>query len=308
MAKFPRLTKLRMQTRHTYNEAGMYLIDNPYKDALVGVVLPDDNHDPCGTSPLLSLLLGALSSQIVFRELSAGLLSWRFFSYPDTYFEALKLSVRHLRKLDMEIPSCDYERPATEEQADWRACIKWFSTGRVCDFVAAAPDLEVIVLLFDALRDFHYAINLINALGNKTWPNLQLLNLRGIVAREDQLLCVFKRHAANLKVLVLGDINLCGPSCSWMTVFLQIPEILDLKDAECHGNLMTMPSKRLIKMDDVYQVGTYRKTFNIAVKRVLCRFIMAVDRIRVKLDVDQDIVAERKFCLRQIFGEDAAFD
>ena len=308
MAKFPRLTKLRVQTRRTYNEAGMYLINNPYKNTLVGVVLPDKNHFPCGVRPLHSLLLGALSSQTAFRELSVGLLSWRFFSSPESIFAVLKQCVRHLRKLDMEIPSCDYERPEADEQADWRACVKWFLTGRVRDFVAAAPDLEIIVLLFDALHDYDYAINLSSVLGNYTWPSLRLLNLRGIKAREDDLLSVFKRHAATLRVLILGDINLYGPKCSWMTVFLRIPEILDLSESQCHGNFITKPSMRLIKMDDLYHGDGYRLTFNLAVRQVLCRFFMVVDRILLKLDVDMDMVAERKYLLRRLFGEDEALD
>ena len=286
----------------------MYLIDNPYKNSLVGVVIPDNTHGPCGVRPLLSLLLGAFSSMTAFRELSAGLLSWQFFSCPESLFAVLKESVCHLRKLDMEIPSCEYDRPAAEERSAWRACIRWFSTGRVRDFVAAAPDLEVIVLLFDALQDYHYAINLSNVLGDNTWPNLQLLNLRGIVAQQDQLLSLFKRHSATLRVLILGDINLCGPNCSWMTVFLQIPEILDLADAQCHGNFITMPSMQLIKMDDLYQGETHKVTFNTAVQPVLCRFLMVANRILLKLDIDVDMVTERRSLLLEIFGEDVALN
>ena len=301
VGRFPRLTNLRVQTRQTYNEAGMHLVDRPYKNALIGVELPGTDDPFCGHRPLVSLLWGKfLSPRNPLQELSAGLLSWTFFYCPESIFTLCKASVRHLRKLDMEIISCEFDGGVAGEQEEWlRLCIEVFSKGRVLDFVAAAPDLEIIVLLFDALQDYQCVIDLSNVLGDNIWPKLRLLNLRGIEARQDHLLSVFKRHSATLKVLILGDINLCGPKCSWMTVFLQIPEILDLTEAQCHGIFMEIPSRRLISMNDSSSASRIEKML----PWVLCRF----ERVRLTTpgsDEDFDVVLSRKILLGYLFTHD----
>ena len=102
------------------------------------------------------------------------------------------------------------------------ACDELFDSGRFRDFLAAAPDLQKLCLLFDG------SVSLEAVFGNQRWEFLRYLQLRSIVTQEGALLAFFKRHAPTLRELALGDVTLTGPTCSFVSVSLKIPEILTL--------------------------------------------------------------------------------
>ena len=222
LAKFPRLNRLRVQTRDAYFEKDLPMLQNPFKKSHVTPEAPIASRPPCGVLPLRNLLMGAYNAKTNLQELHAGYISFKFFDCDEGSFARIKSTVRYIRKLSMDIVSVDDRLSIAEEDENWEACGKLFDSGRFRDFLAAAVDLRVLYLFFD------WPVTLDNVFGRRRWDFLRILQLGNVEMQEDALLAFFKRHATTLRGLALGDVTLTGPSCSFASVFLKIPEILDL--------------------------------------------------------------------------------
>ena len=145
-----------------------------------------------------------------------------------------------------------YDLPEDELTMHLRDRIQVLSNGCVRDFLTASPDLEFIELLFEGLGDRDPSYNgfsLENIFGTHTWGHLERSALRGVGTRKPHLLDFFQRHAETLKHLTMENFCLTDSTCSWVLIFEQIPDILDLNSADLRGSFEIFGSDQWIHMN-----------------------------------------------------------
>ncbi|MCJ1433095.1 hypothetical protein MMC27_002454 [Xylographa pallens] len=251
IARFPRLSMIRVQSRYQYDETGVVPINAPYNKCFVLPEEPDIDSGSCGVKPLEKLLLCATAAGIDLQNLWAGPISCKFF-VEDLGSAAPTVGCRrHLRELRMEVGCIDYDCPEFVRTLQLRDRVQSLSNGGVRNFLTASPDLQFIELLFERLSrtDTFQGLNLESVFGIHTWGHLERLDLRGIRTSESCLVDFFQRHAETLKCLTMEDFCLADSTSSWESIFEQIPEILDLESADLRGKFDTVGSNRLICMD-----------------------------------------------------------
>ncbi|MCJ1288599.1 hypothetical protein MMC34_000127 [Xylographa carneopallida] len=251
IARFPRLSMIRVQGRYNYREPDFVPISAPYDKCFVIPEEPDMDDGLSGVVPLEKLLFCASAAGIELQDIWAGPISWKFFDNDRNCLAQTVGTRRHLHELRMELSFLDYDDPEDELTMQMRDRIQLLSNGCVRDFLTASPDLEFIELLFQGLvaADLYNRPNLANIFDGHTWSRLAWLDLRGVETKERYLVDFFQRHAETLKHLTMEDFCLTDSTSSWVSVFEQMPEMLDLISADLRGRFSIVGSNRWICMD-----------------------------------------------------------
>ncbi|MCJ1420021.1 hypothetical protein MMC32_006377, partial [Xylographa parallela] len=251
IARFPRLSMIRVEGRYQYDETGMVTINAPYNKCFVLPEEPDMDSGSCGVAPLERLLLCATAAGIDLQNLWAGPISWKFFEGNLGCVNQTAGCRRHLRGLRMEVGFIDYDCLEFITRQQLLDRLQSLSNGSVQEFLTASPNLEFMELLFERLghTNIFRGLNIDSVFGVHTWGHLKRLDLRGIGINESCLLDFFRRHAETLKYLTMEDFCLHDPTSSWVSIFEQIPEILDLESADLHGKFDTFQSNGWIRID-----------------------------------------------------------
>ncbi|MCJ1246277.1 hypothetical protein MMC30_003483 [Trapelia coarctata] len=260
LTKFPRLKKLEVQARES---ASCSMPENPFRRSLVALDTPTASSVPCGVQPLRDLLMSAFTAKTKLQSLCAGYVSFKFFDFNEELFDRTKTTLRHLHTLDMEVFSTDDRLPIAEDDENSEACDRLFDSCRFQDFLAAAPDLREIHLIFD------WPVPMGSVFGDHRWQFLRRLELRSIETQEDVLLAFFKRHAPTLRELTLSDVTLTGPTCSFVSVFLKMPEILNLVATLFAGIFVSYQAETYLVMDS--PVPWLDMSISEALDIVVCR-------------------------------------
>jgi len=264
LTKFPRLKRVVVQTQETEIEESIpSLRKDPFRQSLVTLDLPVASHPPCGVLPLRNLLLSAFTAKTNLQDIYARYISFKFFDCDEDMFARIKSTVRYVHHLVMEVASTDDRLSINEDEENSGACSDLFDSGRFREFLTAAPDLRRLWLLFD------WPVTLESVFGGDRWNFLRSLHLGTIDTQEDVLLAFFKRHATTLKQLALRDIVLTGPTCSFKSVFLKIPEILDLEFTYFTGTFLSSHPGTVLVMET--WVPWLEISMGEAIEIVVCR-------------------------------------
>jgi hypothetical protein len=206
-----------------------------------------------GSRQLFMALIASTRSQAKLAKLTAGTISWKFFSYLDCLpSDLIRLACSSLTYLHLELTT-----GMTDDDifgVEVAECRNHLEThGSVRSFLGRIPNLEVLNLRFDFMNedpdgspfDPMYPAELkdIISLGH-VWPKLHTLTLGCFETLQDDLMHFLDNHKSTLKSLILIDVELGLKRIddhikggSWMELLPYIRNTLQLDYGCLHGKL-----------------------------------------------------------------------
>ncbi len=171
---------------------------------------------------LRAMLLGAHDAGAKLRTLKCEKMHWHFFHLPEKDMEKIKLAVRHLVSLHVEIY-------AEEELAISDALLDKYGMSRV---LSAAKNLQSLYIDSDEgeQTELKYWV------GQNTWRFLSKMHLTYSDADEDTLINFLKRHAGTLDTLILCAVRLVRGN--WTSTLQRTRDTVMLKEF-CLSNSLT---------------------------------------------------------------------
>lgn len=228
MSRLPRLRSISCCTDN-YGRGGTPAMERLFGS---GFMLPtaDVGHEEYnGYGFFTKLLLGVDFANTKLEVLSADLVDWRFLATEDSVFARIKNSARQLKTLALNLSTSD-------ENWDFEEGHEYLETGRLREFLAAAPDLTELDVRFDRCEEYHgYMAELSMIVRGFTWPNLVSVELHNVMASEQELLEFFERHVGTLKQVVLHDLTLSDGT--WISTLKQMRQTLSLTEFDVSGGL-----------------------------------------------------------------------
>lgn len=190
--------------------------------------------DPLGLRQMRSLLLGAHSAGLKVEFLHCGVVSWRILTQDDETFARMRASVSNVQNLRLEFATGheEYDNPSGELEI--QSCSIYLETGRLRDFITAAPKLQYLQIGFQFNEPTWPAL-LKHVVGQHHWPALRSVKLKMIGTSEEDLVSFCARHAATLKVLHLTSIGLVEGD--WFSALSRMRKILTLDAMVVAGRL-----------------------------------------------------------------------
>ena len=249
MSRLPNLETIIFSLEHW---AGLpsQAIKNAYSDSLVVPYGHNSWKDPRGVPQMLSLLQGSAHNQIKLKVLHGGVMDWKFFKQSDEVFKDLQKAVRNVQELKLEFSTS----PGMEEARDLlrnfhyegrdeleleiRECAKYLKNGRLQEFLAAAPNLEILDLRFDSAIPSSirgYPADLSYVVGMQKWEFLADVTLSFFSSRAEDLVGFCEIHAGTMQRLAISKIILVEGS--WLSTFQKMRRLLHLKEVRIRGRL-----------------------------------------------------------------------
>ena len=195
---------------------------------------PDTKSEPLGVQQMRSLLLGAHHAGLKIETLHCGLVSWRILKQDAEIFAHMKNSISNVKNLRLEFSTgnTEYDDPWTDLEIE--QCTTHLETGRLKDFITAAPNLEILHVGFE-FNEPIWATYLKYTVGEHHWPSLKIVKLKMIGTTEDDLVSFCSRHASTLKALNLTSIGLIEGD--WFSAFNRMRKTLTLDTMVVEGRL-----------------------------------------------------------------------
>lgn len=225
-------------------------VRNAYSDCLV---VPEGHNnwtEPRGVPQMLSMIQGSARSEIKLKTLWGGVIDWRFFEQSDEILKDLQKAVQNVQDLVLEFSTS----PGMEEARDLirnldtegideleleiRECAGYLKTGRLKDFLTAAPNLRLLDLRFDSaipseIRGF--PADLSDVVGKYKWDFLADVTLSFMSSRAEDLIGFCESHAMTLRRLAISKISLVDGS--WLCMFQKMRRLLRLQQVRICGHL-----------------------------------------------------------------------
>ena len=223
MARFTNMNKIEFQVDIRTTEPIRVLPD----DSRPSGGLPSANSwnaDLRGVMQLKAILLGAHDAGTKLESLKCGKIDWRFFQMPDEDMKKVKLALRHLASLHVEIYA---EEDATR-------CNKVLDKYRLGQFLSAAKRLRSFNIDFDECEctELKYWVD------QNTWKFLTTVQLNYVDADEDILIDFLKRHAGTLHDLTLCAVRLVQGN--WTSALQRIRDTVQLKRFSTYNSLTSI--------------------------------------------------------------------
>lgn len=207
----------------------------------------DGQKESCGVPQMRSLLLGASHAELKLQGLRCGHIHWEIFKQSGDVFGQMKSAVQHLIMLNLHITTriSDDALGNSADEDDYHsqihACADYLKeSGRLRDFVTAAPDLTVLDIRFDIKNPYPPA-GLKQIVGDFTWHSLQHVAFRVLQTTEDELMHLYSRHAGTLSEIALLNVELTQGS--WPRLFQRMRQTLCLKKAKICGKITSSDPK-----------------------------------------------------------------
>ncbi|MCJ1264510.1 hypothetical protein MMC22_004382 [Lobaria immixta] len=230
MSRLPNLEAIIFSLEHW---AGLpsQAIKNAYSDSLVVPYGHNSWKDPRGVPQMLSLLQGSAHNQIKLKVLHGGVMDWKFFKQSDEVFKDLQKAVRNVQELKLEFSTS----PGMEEARD---LLRNFDDERLQEFLAAAPNLEMLDLRFDSAIPSSirgYPADLSYVVGMHKWEFLADVTLSFFSSRAEDLVGFCEIHDRTMQRLAISKIILVEGS--WLSTFQKMRRLLHLKEVRIRGRL-----------------------------------------------------------------------
>jgi hypothetical protein len=232
-------------------------LHHPFEKA---IQCPEDSLDPPGVRQLGGILIAAGIAKASLKSLTAGIISWRFFSLFDVegIDGLLSDALSSLTVLELYLTTGMTEDDVCGvEVAQCRQYLE--ENDSICKVLRRIPNLESLNLSFDYKNEgedrwwgepLHAASLRYMVPMTQIWPVLHTIKLRCFVTLQDDLLDLFTRHKTTLKCVVLADVWLeikwldeaarIGESGSWLKILSFIRDSLTLDYGCVHGELVTI--------------------------------------------------------------------
>lgn len=241
MARMPNLKTIEMSMERCLYEGSSDKIDRAFGKAYQSVFGDNGQKESCGVPQMRSLLLGASHAGLRLQGLRCGYVHWEIFKQSGEVFEEMKSAVQHLTMLNLHITtrvSDDGSGDGLDEDdyhSQIPACAKYLKeSGRLQEFVVAAPDLRMLDIRFDMENPYPPA-GLKQIVGDFTWYSLHHVAFYVLKTTEDELMHFYSRHAGTLSEIVLDTIQLTKGS--WPSLLQRMRRTLCLKKAKIYGEV-----------------------------------------------------------------------
>jgi hypothetical protein len=227
---------------------------NPFEKA---IQCPELNIEPPGVRQLWGILIAAGIAEVQLKSLTAGIISWRFFSLFEDKGNKCLLSeaLSSLTTLELFLTTgVTDDDVGGVEVSECRQYLE--ENDSICKVLCRIPKLESLALSFDYTNEVEdrwigepsHAASLQYMVPMKQiWPALHTIKLGCFETIQDDLLDLFTRHKPTLKCVVLADVWLdlkwpdeaarIGEGGSWLKVLCYIRDTLTLDYGCVHGEL-----------------------------------------------------------------------
>lgn len=239
MVRMPNLKTIEMSMEGCLHESYSEKLDRAFGEAYQSVCGDNGQKESCGVPQLRSLLLGASHAGLKLQGLRCGHVHWDIFKQRGEIFEQMKNAVQHLTMLNLHITTriSDDGAGDSPNEDDYHfqipACAEYLEeSGRLQEFVVAAPDLSILDIRFDMENPYPPA-GLKQIVGDFTWHSLHRVTFYVLQTTEDELMYFYGRHARTLNEIVLYKIQLTKGS--WPNLLQKIRRTLHLKKAKICG-------------------------------------------------------------------------
>lgn len=225
-------------------------IHDPFEGALQK---PFCHLEPMGIRQLSMALIASAYSPAKLAKLTAGTISWKFFSYIDRFtWDVIPSACSSLTHLHLKLTTGMTDDVVGVEVAECRERLE--RDGSVRKFLGRIPNLEVLKLTFDFMNedpdrllfDPMYPADLKDIIPyGHVWPRLHTLKLGCFESLQDDLMGFLDNHKGTLKNLVLVDVALAlkwaddqtAEGGSWMELLPHIRNTLQLDYGCLYGEL-----------------------------------------------------------------------
>ena len=225
-------------------------VRNAYSDCLV---VPEGHNnwtEPRGVPQMLSMIQGSARTEIKLKTLCGGVIDWKFFKQSDEVLEDLQKAVQNVQDLVLEFSTSPgmegardlirnfYTEGIDELELEIRECAGYLKTGRLIDFLTAAPNLRLLDLRFDSaipskIRGFPADLSYV--VGKYKWDCLADVTLSFMSSRAEDLIGFCESHAMTLRRLAISKISLVDGS--WLSMFQTMRRLLRLQQVRIYGHL-----------------------------------------------------------------------
>lgn len=189
---------------------------------------------PTGVPQLRSLLLGSHHAGRQLTRLFIGDVNWQFLREGADNISMMKQSLHHLRMLELTI-STGYDFDEGEPGPEIPECRQFLRNKALCNFLKAAPELEVLAIAFDCYTQ-DCATELKHIVHDHTWAKLKRVEFAKIDATEADFANFFSRHSSTLRHLGLRAIRLLERG-KWVSTFENIQKTLSLTSAHMSDSI-----------------------------------------------------------------------
>lgn len=237
MKHFPHVKGITMTTQ-TCARHWTTLMRKTFEPALCTYYETDDRREttsePLGLQQMRSLLLGAYHAGLKVETLQCGVVSWRILEQDAETFAHMRESASNVKNLKLEFSTGSLEYDDLWTELEIESCAAYLQSGRLKDFVTAAPNLEHLQIGF-LFNDPTWPAYLKYVVGDHHWPSLRTVKFEMIASSEDDLVSFCTRHASTLKSLRLTSFGLIEGD--WFSAFNRMRKVLTLDNMEVSGRL-----------------------------------------------------------------------
>lgn len=241
MVRMPNLKTIEMSIECCLYGGSSEKVGRAFAKAYQSVYGDNGWKESCGVPTMRSLLLGASHAGLRLQGLRCGYVHWEIFKQSGEVFEEMENAVQHLTMLNLHITtriSDDAQRHSSDEDyyhSQIPACAKYLKeSGRLQEFVVAAPDLRILDIRFDMENPYPPA-GLKQIVGDFTWHSLQHVAFTVLQTTENELMQFYSRHASTLSEIYLDNIRLTMGS--WPRLLQRMRKALCLKKATICGDV-----------------------------------------------------------------------
>jgi len=247
--KCPNLRSLVFSNGYTFHNYRR--IHDPFEAALQ---MPSCHLKPMGVHQLLMALIASSKSQAKLAKLTAGTISWEFFSHIDSFpSDLIRDTCSSLTHLHLELTTgMTDDGIVGVEVAECRRQLE--IDGSLHKFLGRIPNLEVLNLTFDFMNedldrtifDPIYPAGLNDIIPNgHVWPKIHTLRLGCFETSQDDFMNFLDNHKGTLQNLILIDValdikwtgNQFKEGGSWLELLPFIRNTLILDYGCLHGEI-----------------------------------------------------------------------
>lgn len=237
----PNLKNIEMSMERCLYGGSSEKVDRAFGKAYQSVCGDNWQKESCGVPQMRSLLLGASHAGLRLQGLRCGLVHWEIFKQSGEVFEKMKSAVQHLTMLNLHITTRISDDGSwdsldgDDHHSQIPACAEYLKdSGRLQEFVVAAPDLRILDIRFDMENPYPPA-GLRQIVGDFTWHSLHHVAFYILQTTEDELMHFYGRHAGTLSEIVLYTVQLTKGS--WPGLLQRMRRTLCLKKAKICGKV-----------------------------------------------------------------------
>ena len=238
MRKMPGLKSIELSLECCLYEGRSTKVDRAFVKTLQTPYGDDGQEEQYGVPQLRSLLQGACKAGLPIETLRCGNVHWTFLKEDQDIFNQYKHAVRSLQTLALYVATRiegDGEVYGDPYHSEILLCFEYLAkTGRLREFITAAPKLNELILSFDWDNPKPPA-RLTDIVGSFTWLSLRAASFTTISTNDEELVCFYKRHANSLRDIRLDTIEL--DKGSWCRLLQTVRKILKLETATIAGRL-----------------------------------------------------------------------